>query len=218
MNSTRNNLYFIAVSIPAPSSEELTNYKWDIAKKYNSREALRVFPHFTLKAPFMLPTAWHKRLVEWFQEMSIIVSSFQQELSGFSAFYNKNYPVIYAKPINTSMLKQLQKQVISHFQKNRLKEFLHPFDISYTPHATIAYRDLSVRAFHQAWQEYKTKDYQATFNINSFHLLQHDRKKWQSISEYTLPVNNTVFTESPLSKQKALRPKVTALTLFNSLF
>ncbi len=190
MSSIQQNLYFIAVIIPAPISEEITSYKQDVSMRYHSKAALRVVPHITLKTPMRLPAAWHETLLQWFQSLSISISPFQQDIDGFGTFNNKKDPVIYAHPVVTtnSPLLQLQKEIISHFQKSRLRDFLIYFDNVYLPHITIAYRDLSIPDYQQAWQEYEAKSYQAFFAIKSFHLLQHNGKIWQPISEYHLPM------------------------------
>ncbi len=51
---------------------------------------------------------------------------------------------------------------------------------------TIAYRDLKTNLFKEAWKEYETKKYAAVFNVNNFHLLQHNGKAWNIISPCNL--------------------------------
>ena len=47
--------------------------------------------------------------------------------------------------------------------------------------------------FTTAWQEYKSKKYEAIITVNDFHLLQHDGKKWSVINSVflSLVIDNT---------------------------
>lgn len=51
---------------------------------------------------------------------------------------------------------------------------------------TIAYRDLSPEMFKQAWNEYKHKPFDETFEADAIYLLQHDLKKWNIIATHNL--------------------------------
>ncbi len=216
MNSKKLNLYLIALLFPGYIKNELIKNKYYMAERYGSFEALRKIPHVTLKTPIELPAYQHKHFLNWFQSMPITTSAFQQAINGFGAFDNPEYPVIFAKPDNISRLKRLQREIIYYIQNSPFEIPLHRYDKSYTPHATVAYRDLTVPAFKQAWQEYRTKEYQAAFNVTGFHLLQHNRKFWEPISEHHLPLNNTLIEESRLSipDKQPLYPTSKVLTLF----
>jgi 2'-5' RNA ligase len=79
----------------------------------------------------------------------------------------------------------MQKELIASFS-SLMPEDVHPVDLGYKPHATVAYSDLSRNMFLEAWKEYKVKEFKEIFKINAFYLLQHDTKKWNIISTCNL--------------------------------
>jgi hypothetical protein len=75
---------------------------------------------------------------------------------------------------------------IDNFGETYSHENILKQELEFRPHMTIAYRDLRPNLFKQAWKEYETRKYVAEFDVNSFHLLQHDGKAWNIISSYNL--------------------------------
>ena len=136
--------------------------------------------------PFKLPVSAHMGLLQWFQQLSVNPGSFQIELNNFGAFRNKYRPVIFVNPIMQNPLYVLQKEIIQNFSIAFPTIPVMDPELKYNPHITIAYRDLEPSMFVKAWQEYKVKNYASVFEVNSFHLLQHDRKKWNIIDTYSL--------------------------------
>jgi 2'-5' RNA ligase len=185
MNS-KSNLYFIAIIPPQEICEAITAIKHDFAERFKSSKALRVIPHITLKAPFKFPAEKHTEVLRWFTSTNITVNSFQQELKDFGSFANKRNPVIFIEPLMNESLKTLQKNILSHFIKEFGKEQVAQNEYKFNPHMTVAYRDLLYHQYKMAWEEYQSTKFEATFEVNSFHLLQHDGKKWNSIKEFVL--------------------------------
>jgi 2'-5' RNA ligase len=181
----KENLYFIAL-IPKRELREMINaFKSDFANRFHSQKALKVYPHITLKAPFKCAANHHGELLNWFSDLRIKQKSFSLPLKNFGAFHNKNNPVIYVNPIITKELQLMQKEIIASFS-SIFPEDIHPVDVQFKPHVTIAYRDLSPEMFSKAWEEYKLKSFAAEFKVDAFYLLQHDTKKWNIISTYCL--------------------------------
>lgn len=184
--NTKANLYFIAIIPPQEIREAVTEIKKDFAERFKSSKALRVILHITLKAPFKFPSEQHTELLRWFALTPVTVNSFQQELKDFGRFANKRNPVIFIEPVMNESIKQLQKNVLNHFIKSFGKEQVAQNEYKFNPHMTVAYRDLQYHQFKIAWEEYQSKKFQATFEVNSFHLLQHDGKQWNSVKEMRL--------------------------------
>ncbi len=185
--SEKQNLYFIAIVPPQSICEEITHFKDDFANRFESKAALKVMPHITLKAPFRFPASVHEQLVKQFKQMHITVSSFQQELNDFEAFHNKRQPVIYVKPVENLSLSDLQRQVLQSFSVAFPAIAVRGIELEFKPHITVAYRDLQPAMFKKAWHEYRTKNYAATFDVNGFQLLQHNGKMWNIINTFLLP-------------------------------
>ncbi|MBK7291736.1 MAG: 2'-5' RNA ligase family protein [Chitinophagaceae bacterium] len=181
----KKNLYFIAL-IPARELREKINLiKRDFALRFNSKAALKVYPHITLKTPFKCPAKEHVELVNWFSELRNFPKAFPISLNGFGTFDNKNSPVVFIKPELSNDLMYLQKELIASFS-SLMPDDIHPLDLSYKPHATVAYRDLSPAMFSDSWKEYGNKNFKEIFDVTAFYLLQHDTKKWNIISTLSL--------------------------------
>ena len=181
----KKNLYFIALIPQEELCNEIDFFKNDFAERFASKEALKVVPHITLKTPFTLPVSDHTRLLEWFRKLYINYEPFKIELKDFGAFHNPQAPVIFVHPIMNTALYSLQQEISRSFK------FLYPglitqYDHKFTPHITIAYRDLEPGKFEEAWNEYKQKEFRAQFEVDKFYLLQHDRKRWNIIDTYFL--------------------------------
>ena len=52
------------------------------------------------------------------------------------------------------------------------------------PHMTIATRDLSEEAFEQAWPQYESKEFNASFEAKSLFLLKHNGQHWNIYKEF----------------------------------
>jgi 2'-5' RNA ligase len=179
------NLYFIALIPKRELRERITAIKHDFATRFNSKTALKVYPHITLKAPFKLPANKHEQLLTWFNDLHIEQKKFSIELKDFGAFHNKNNPVIFIKPELSNNLEMLQEKITEGYISN-ISEEVNQVDIVFKPHITVAYRDLTPAMFTKAWSEYQHKTFDAFFDVDVVYLLQHDSKKWNIIATHNL--------------------------------
>src|SRR4051794_9700762 len=109
------NLYFIALIPGRELREMITAFKQDFANWFNSKYALRVYPHITLKAPFKLSPNAHTELITWFTDLHILQKAFTVQLKNFGAFNNKRNPVVFVQPVVTNELQSLQQQLLASF-------------------------------------------------------------------------------------------------------
>jgi 2'-5' RNA ligase len=179
-------LFFIAIMLPQTVDAEVIAFKNEMAYRFQSRKALRTASHITLKAPFKVAPAIHQELLRWFEGMTITTIPFMQEIKDFGSFSNKRNPVIYVQPFMNEFLRHLQKEVLQQFSLAFPKEAISKNEYTFSPHITIAYRDLHYQQFKEAWQEYQTKTYTALFEVDSFQLLQHKDGRWQVVASYLL--------------------------------
>ena len=179
------NLYFIALIPRRELRERITLIKKDFANRFNSKTALKVYPHITLKAPFKLAANAHNELMKWFTDLHVLQNAFTVQLKNFSAFNNKKSPVIFVEPVASNELMTLQKQLIASFA-SFFPGDIHKVDIDFSPHVTVAYRDLTPEMFTTAWSEYQHKEFDASFDVDAVYLLQHDSKKWNIIATHNL--------------------------------
>ena len=180
------NLYFIALIPHDAVAGEVTAFKNDFAMNYNSSRALRSMPHITLKAPFKLEANGHYGLMKWFANLRPEVQSFNVTLEDIGSFDNKNNPVIYVKPLMTPQLEALQKRIIESFEKTWPHIGIMQTERKFSPHMTIAYRDLTPEQYERAMDVYRHKKYSASFRADRFCLLMHDGIRWNVIAEKVL--------------------------------
>lgn len=178
-------LFFIAVIPPKPLAEDITAIKQDFADRFESRRALRIMPHITLAPPFKLFEGKRKGLLEWFEKLTFSISAFEVTLNGFGTFDKPKSPVVFVKPEPSKNLDALQKELMGRLSNLLPKEKAFTEE-DFHAHMTVSYRDLSVANFKKAWQEYQSKDFSASFTVESFHLLEHDGTKWNVIATKNL--------------------------------
>lgn len=158
----------------------MTSFKEDFAQRFQSSRALRIMPHITLKIPFRLPAEKHEKLIEWFESLPLDQRPFKVEINGFGAFKRKQ--IIYAKPVENNKLIELQSGLVS-LLKEAYPKTVDEDDRQFSPHMTIAYRDLSKEMFAKAWKEYENKTYQAEFEVNGIDLLEHNGS-WSVVGHF----------------------------------
>ena len=178
-----NNLYFIALIPPPKICAEVSAFKEYIAKRHNSKKALRVIPHITLKAPFTLSSLRDNEVRRWFASTTPNLPPFIVQLDGFGAFDNPANPVLFVKPTINEGMKILQRNIITGFTEKFPEIPVHFHEHEFHPHMTVAYRDLTYDAFKKAWPEFQHKEFTASWECNSFCLLKHDGNMWQVMEE-----------------------------------
>lgn len=182
----KKHFYFIAVIPPDDVCKTITDVKQDIANRFQSKHALKVVPHITLKSPFRLSESLYPDLLKWFEELPITVHPFQQELKNFGCFAENRSPVVYINPAANRSLRQLHDEVMQQFRKKFIQFEPVKAESNYKPHITVAYRDLVQEQFKKAWDEYESRSFSSIFEVDSFWLLQHVQKKWEQVAQYLL--------------------------------
>ncbi|HRN47326.1 MAG TPA: 2'-5' RNA ligase family protein [Niabella sp.] len=174
-------IYFIAIIPPQDICDEINVFKNDFKNRFHSQAALKIVPHITLKPPFKLTISKHEELCKWFKELDFSMKPFLQVLDGFGSFETSRRPVVFVKPVMNNSLSQLQQELLHHFTNRFSWIEVRESDRKFKPHITIGYRDLDHRAYIQAWQEYKEKHYNSSFEVNEICLLQHKDGRWWTI-------------------------------------
>jgi 2'-5' RNA ligase len=182
---SKTNLYFVAIVLPEQVSRKVITVQQYIAERYQSVRSLRVVPHITLKAPFTVNQAMHADVRTSFSNLVVDSLKFELCLSDFGAFDNKKNPVIYIQPVASQELYALQEQVAVQFT-SRFGQPVSMIEKRFSPHVTVAYRDLKPEQFRDAWQEFSQCKFTDKFTVDAFHLLQHDTRQWNITASYKL--------------------------------
>ncbi|RMF22929.1 MAG: 2'-5' RNA ligase family protein [Cyanobacteria bacterium J083] len=168
--------FFLALLPPAEVESFAQKLKEDFAKNYHTRAALKSPAHITLQPPF----AWEiERLPELKAKIQNFVSNQSSVpiiIDGYGAFGNR---VIYLNVLKTPEIINLQEQLKTYFQKNLDITDKSPKNRDFTPHMTVAFRDLTKHNFEQAWVMLASEKVNFDFTVPELTLLMHNGKIWK---------------------------------------
>jgi len=170
-------MYFIALVAPQEINEKVLTWKNYMKEHHGCVVALRSPAHVTLIPPFWMDESKQSTLISNITEFSTDKNSFDIGLKNFSCFKPR---VIYIQVEPNDRLQQIHRELVEFL----ISKSTVPIDVDerpFTAHLTIATRDLHKKAFHEAWEVFKEKKYQASWNVKGISLLKHDEKKWEVI-------------------------------------
>ena len=167
-------LYFIALLPPADLRADIEALKEEMHRRFGARHALKAPAHLTLQMPFKRSPDQEAALTSGLAEFAANEARFTVELNGFGCFPPR---VIFIKVAH-------HEPVVGLFERLR-EHLLGPMGFAaaavskrFHPHLTIATRDLARPAFKTAWAEFKSREFQATFEADSLCLLKHNGRAW----------------------------------------
>ena len=179
-NQQINQLYFLALVPDEKLRAEVKSLKEEMRDKFNASHALKSPAHITLQMPFRRNEDDEDFIIQTLETFSREKLSFDILLDGFDCFAPR---VIFIKIKNPSPIISLHRKLNKilrdplEFSSKVLTHRLHP-------HMTIATRDLSEEAFTQAWPQYESKEFSATFKAKSLFLLKHNGQNWNIFKEF----------------------------------
>ncbi len=174
-------LYFIALVPEEPLLEELWKLKKIISEEYYTRQALRSPPHVTLFMPFQWRDDREEKLIEHLSQIDH--PEVKLELSGFDAFPPR---VLYMDVVQHNSLMDLQQHVLKLVRRILPSKDGNYKDRGFTPHLTLAFRDLRKSEFQKAWEAYKDREFKAEQRIVDVCLLKHNGKYWEIFRKFPL--------------------------------
>jgi 2'-5' RNA ligase len=183
MNKAEEHLYFIAIVLPSPILEQVTELKSFVADNFASKAALRSPAHITLQMPFKKSPDKEPLLISFLNDFAQKHVSIPISLKNYNAFTPR---VIYIDVEENQALWQLQKSLQEQGQSIlKLNQSTYR-NQGFHPHVTIAFRDLKKSMFTMAWEFFKDKSFEATFVAERLALLKHDGTQWQVHHEANL--------------------------------
>lgn len=179
--------FFIALVPPLEFQDYANEIKEYFAQTYNSRAAQKSPPHITLQPPF-----------EWqLDELPLLKQSLKTfaqprtavpiTLQGFGAFAPR---VIYINVLKTPELLTLQNELMTYFEASL--GIIEPVSKTrpFSPHMTVAFRDLTKQNFRAAWTEFQHRALEFEFTAAELTLLIHDGRRWNVSASFPFLVNN----------------------------
>ena len=179
MNSQR---FFIALVPPSEIQASVNEIKGYFEQQYDSCKAFNSPPHITLQAPFEWPKERDMdELTEGLKGFAVGREEVAIALRNFGAFPPN---VIYVDVVHVPGLMSLQKD-LAIFMETRYGVVDRRYR-NFCPHITVAFRDLTKTAFHQAWPKFQQKPLAFDFIAQHLTLLRHDGHRWQIHQNYSL--------------------------------
>lgn len=180
---SQTDLYFIALLPPAEIQQQATEIKQHFSDRYNSQAALKSPPHITLQPPFKWEFEHLANLHQQLNEFALQHAPIPIVLDGFAAFPPR---VIYINVVKTPELLALKTALMTHLATtlnlSDSVEHRRPF----SPHLTVAFRDLTRQHFKTAWADFQHRPFSAQFIVSHLTLLRHDGQRWQIHNEFRL--------------------------------
>lgn len=175
--------FFIAL-LPQREIQDYTNrIKQHFAEHYASRGAQKSPPHITLQPPFEWSSEQVPVLEECLSRFANNREPISVTLSGFGAFPPR---VIYINVLKTQELLTFQTDLMMHLENKLGIVDQVAKTRSFSPHITVAFRDLTRQNFRAAWPEFQHQQLQFEFKVNYLTLLLHDGNQWNVNTEFPL--------------------------------
>lgn len=174
-------LFFVALLPPQSIQEEVTQIKQYFATHYQSRHALKSPPHVTLQPPFKWEADQVARLEACLQSFTANSAPVPMILDGFSAFKPR---VIFVNVLKTPELLTVQQQLAALLASTLGIVDPAAKTRSFSPHMTVAFRDLTRENFKVAWAEFAQQPIHHEFSVTHLTLLQHQGDRWTIFAEF----------------------------------
>lgn len=175
------NRFFIALLPPPNIQDHVNNIKQYFADNYASCGAQKSPPHITLQPPFVMPDTEISILERYLREFAQKQQQLTITLSGFAAFPPH---VIYINVLKSQALLQQQANLMNALEINLGIVDEVAKSRPFTPHLTVAFRDLTKQNFYTAWPEFQQRQLYFEFTASHLTLLIHDGKRWNIKSEF----------------------------------
>jgi len=168
---------YIAVIPPSQINEQVLKWKEWVKAETGAVRALSSPGHITLVPPFILPAEKETDLIQSLDKFASVQTSFSVQLEDFSHFQKRT---IYLKVTLGEELNRLRENLFDFLNE-------HSFPIPqkedhFSPHITIAFRDLKRNGFTKAWNHFREINFEPKFDCDNISLLRHNKKSWDVIN------------------------------------
>ena len=168
-------LYLVVILPPEPVFAETWGLKQEVHRLTGSRNAVRLPPHITLVPPQRQGGEFKVRCMAALAGFAATQAPFAVGLHGFAWFGNRTLFVHVSeakslKALNTALSMWCAEHLPEVPRENR------PF----TPHLTLATRDLPAPQVPALRQLFASRPYTAEFTARHLTLFRHDGQHWQA--------------------------------------
>ncbi|MFQ3616501.1 MAG: 2'-5' RNA ligase family protein [Cyanobacteriota bacterium] len=174
--------FFIALIPPPAIQDDVKGVIQELGDRFQTHTA-KAPPHVTLQPPFEWSPARTDRLAEELAAFAQQQISVPVHLLGFGHFSPR---VLYIHVEKTAGLLALQTTLAEHLEQTLGIVDPKAKRRRFTPHVTVASRNLTPPTFQQAWALLKERPLDLKFWGDRLTLLRHDGHQWQIHQEFAL--------------------------------
>jgi 2'-5' RNA ligase len=171
--------YFVALLPPQHIQDCANEIKQYFADRYASSGAKKSPPHITLQPPFEWADSNVSLLEDSLNQFASSREYIPVTLHNFAAFVPR---VIYIDVVQSPELMDLQADLMAYVENLGI---IDTQNRSFTPHLTVAFRDLTKQNFKKAWREFVARQLHFEFKCHRLTLLLHDGKRWNVKTEFS---------------------------------
>lgn len=174
-------MYFIALPLNERVDESVRKIQWEFASRFESSRQLKIPPHITLIPPFESENSFLESLKVLIESICLHQPTLSIRLNGFGFFREK---VIYINVEKTVELIQFQEKIETNMVEQlgfQRKSYFNEF----TPHVTVANRDLTSENFQKAKKEFMDRPFDATFSAHHIHVYKHEQGVWKVFQHFS---------------------------------
>lgn len=168
-------LWFIAILPPDDVAEKVRAVQHEIADRFGPKRILKIPVHITVEPPFRFDDAGETRMTSVLDLFFAKTPGFTLELRNFGSFRDD---VIFIEIVPSLPLLEMQSQLSDYLRGEAGIIHEVPWHGGYTPHMTVANRDVTPAAHERIWREFNTRKFYAAFSVTEIALLRHDEKMW----------------------------------------
>lgn len=161
--------YFIGLTLPSPLREEIESVRKWMTKRWGNRSGMRTEPHITLIPPFETESPISE-IIDMLS--SLEYSLVEVRVSGWGSFGERT---IYARVEENRELEGLVNVLRNTLRENGIA--LHR-EKRYTPHITIANRDIKPESFLPSMRYLGGIRMEETFTVSSFMVFEFSDYRW----------------------------------------
>ncbi|MDO7849176.1 2'-5' RNA ligase family protein [Hymenobacter sp. M29] len=176
-----NALYLVALLPPEPVFSQTWALKQEVHRLTGSRNAVRLPPHITLVPPIRHLDAFESACTAALAGFAATQRPFSVSLDGFAWFYDRTLFV----RVSEAQALQAFHAALMRWSQIHLPE-VRPENRPFTPHLTLATRDLPPAQVPTLRELFAARTYIGTFAVRTFTLFRHDGQQWQPRATFEL--------------------------------
>lgn len=174
-------LYLLALLPPEPVFSETWALKQEMHQRTGSRNAVRLPPHITLIPPTRQDDAFETACTAVLTEFAATQAGFSVSLDGFAWFGDRT---LYVHVSDAAALAQFHAALMAWCAAHL--PAVRPETRPFTPHLTLATRDLPPAQVPALREQFAARAYAAEFAVHRLTLFRHDGQHWQARATFEL--------------------------------